>query len=215
MGSLFTSLGKVINLKLLLIFFSVLLFLDIYCVLTLSNNLSQSYMILLELETIIRLILIYLILTTIVVPMSSLPLGLFFFIAMQRSIPDFFIDNEYYEIEDMKRKAIEEKNTALMSLYLSAKEDYKEKLEVYKYSFFIILLIVFSISNKIDPNSFFIFDLLNSLSFILNDNDKLTTLFFIYIPCLLFIFFSYKYVVCVEVKFTKWIKFSYPQSPRV
>lgn len=203
MGSLFTSLGKITSLKTFLILTSLILYLDIYYIMVLKTELLKDYAYLLRVDIIIKLVFVYLALVTVIIPLFSIFIAFFLSITFQDT--NVFLDNEYFSLEEIKEKSINENNYALIKIYLDKNEQYKEKQEVYKYSFFIITIIMYAFYNGIHIDTLIIIELLNFLNLITTDDNKLTYLFFLGIPFTLLVYFSFKYIISIEVKLTRWI----------
>lgn len=218
MGSLFTSIGKILNIKFLLILLTILLFADIYFTFYLKDILWENYQKYIDLQHIVSIVVLYLITINVAVPMIALLLSfLMFFISLGlhlsgikflQKTADFLKDDELQTLEIIQEKAIKENNSALMKSYELRMEDYKELHVIYLFSFFLTLEILFQLINYDDFSNTFIYQIYNYLDISDSKKDEFIDIFLLYIPIGMLSLFSIRYVTSFTVlKIDKWVKF--------
>lgn len=217
MGSLFTSIGKILNLKFLLIFLSIVFFIDLYFVYILEDSLIDNYKKYIDLKNILSIIIGYLITLNIVIPMFALmlkPFGMIFgFIALEinsdklNGFLDFLSFDDLEYINEIERKAIKENNLSLMKSYENKIERYNELHSLYLFSFFVWMEFIKLSLLKEDTLSF---TLISKVYSILYQNDGDMALLFnfmlIYLPCIILVLFSLRYISSFRnEKIYKWL----------
>jgi len=218
MGSIFTAIGKILNIKFLLIFLSVITFLDIYFTVILHKELIEHYKEILNFKSILQLTLIYLISINILIPMLGLIFGIIFwiisFIGIRHDdniivkIFSALYNQELEELFYIRDKAIEENNSAKMKMFELNLEEYKEMHSIYLFSFFNLILFIICLINYSSDNGIVLLELYNLI--IQTDESRSSefiNIFFVYIPLFIFGLYSFKYITSFNIyKFEQWIK---------
>jgi|GEM_PF-4215109 len=218
MGSIFTAIGKILNIKFLLIFLSVITFIDIYFTLIIHKEFTEHYEEILNFKSLLKLTIIYLISINILIPMLGLIFSIIFwgisFIGIRHDdniIVKIFSSLYNQELEELfyiRDKAIEENNSAKMKMFELNLEEYKEMHSIYLFSFFNLILFIICLINYSSDNAILLLDLYNLL--IQTDDSKSSeflNIFFVYIPLFIFGLYSFKYITSFNFyKLEQWIK---------
>jgi len=217
MGSLLTSIGKILNLKFLLILLTIILFVDIYFTVQFSESFWDTYQKHIDLKQILLIIVLYLVTINIAVPMIALMFSVILFLLklgiifsnndFLYKVFEFLYDNELQELEKIETRAIQENNSALIKSYELKLDDYKELHIIYLFSFFLSLEILFLLLNYDDFTKTFIYQVYNYLNIDEDKKDSISAIFLIYIPIFMLSLFSIRYITSFSSsKIDKWIK---------
>lgn len=218
MGTLFTSIGRILNIRFLLIFLSIVFFLDIYFTFHLHESFWQDYNKYINLKSIITFTVLYLVTVNIAVPMLAMLLAFFgFFISLGviwinnnflNGIAKFLGNRELEDLEHIKDEAIEQNNSSLMKLYEIKLEEYKEMHSIYLFSFFLTLEIIYLLLNTPDISKTFAFEIYDYLHINRTEKESLIDLFLLYIPIGILILYSIRYINSFNtLKIDQWTKF--------
>lgn len=217
MGSLLTSIGKILNLKFLLILLTIILFVDIYFKVQFSESFWDTYQKHIDLKQILLIIVLYLVTINIAVPMIALMFSVIIFLLklgiifsnndFLYKVFEFLYDDELQELEKLETKAIQENNSALIKSYELKLDAYKELHIIYLFSFFLSLEILFLLLNYDDFTKTFIYQVYNYLNIYEDKKDSISAIFLIYIPIFMLSLFSVRYITSFNSsKIDKWIK---------
>jgi len=217
MSSLLTSIGKLLNLKFLLITLSILLFLDIYFTFQLKETFWDNYQNHLNLKEIVTIIILYLVTLNIAIPMLAYMLSVLFFllnlaisfsnIDFIEKILDFIKDTEMQELEEIKERAIKENNSAMMRAYELKLNEYNEIHIIYIFSFFISIETIFFMMNSDNFLNSIIYNVYDYLNLGKTEDTEIIEIFLLYIPIGLLSLFTIRYITSFNlIKIQKWVK---------
>lgn len=218
MGTLFTSIGRILNIRFLLILLSIVFFLDMYFTFHLHESFWQDYNKYINLKSIITFVILYLVTVNVAVPMFAALLAFFGFLislgiisinnSFLNSISKFLGNNELEELDAIKNEAIEKNNSSLMKLYEIKLEEYKEMHSIYLFSFFLTLEIIFLLLNTSDISKTLVFEIYDYLHINRTEKESLIDLFLLYIPIGLLGLYSIRYINSFNtLKIDQWTKF--------
>lgn len=214
MSSIFTSIGKVLTIKFLLIFLSIIFYIDIYFYLKYGVIFVEKYEDYLNLKNILIVTLFYLVTLNVIIPLvafvfSFVGIILHYCLSLinNHMVDEFitFLGNDNLEnLSAMEEKAIEDNNSALMKSYELKLENYKELHTIYLFSFFILIELIYLVQLDIFSSQLIYksFDLLYSNG----RDDNFFSHIFLIIPSLLLILFSCRYISSFKSKkILNWI----------
>ena len=208
MSSIFTSIGKVLTIKFLLIFLSIIFYIDIYFYLTYDVIFVEKYKDYLNIKDILIVTLFYLVTLNVIIPLIAFVFSFFGIVIHYSSyiinsdmVDKFitFLGNDNLEnLSAMEEKAIKDNNSALMKSYELKLENYKELHTLYLFSFFILIELIYLVQLDIFSSQLIYksFDLLYSNG----RDDNFFSHIFLIIPSLLLILFSCRYISSFKSK---------------
>lgn len=199
--SLFTSIGKVLNIRFLLILLSMIFYTDLYFILKFKVSFIEHYREYFNLNEILLIIISYLVILNIVIPLFAFLLGILGVIfrlilnlsriTFMDKFFDFMSNDDLENLSLIEKKAIENNNSALMKSYEINLEKYKELHSIYLFSFFVL----------VELSKLYFYDCFSSKLIIkgielltFENGSEIFNVIFLWIPGILLLFFSYKYV---------------------
>ncbi len=212
MGTLFTAIGKILNIKFLLIFLSIIFYIDLYFHLKYQISFIENYQNYLNLKEILLIIISYLITLNIVIPLLAFMLSwigfiirLFLSTEKIEKVMDFISDNSLNNLSMLELKAIKENNSALMKSYELKLEKYHEIHTIYLFSFFILNELIFL--QKYDSFSSQIISKAVELLYFAGDKgEEIFSFVFLGVPFLILVLFSCRYISSFKTrKIYNWI----------
>lgn len=213
MASLFTSIGKILNIKFLLIFISIIFYIDLYFILKFDKSFLEHYKEYLNVNEVLLIILFYLVTLNVIIPLLaftlSLPKPIFRLLIYKiniswiEAIVDFISNNDLEKISMIEKKAIEDNNSVLMKSYELKLERYNELHALYLFSFFILIELCFLQKYS----SFSTHLILTAKELLYFEGDKeILNIIFLGLPCLILVLFALRYISSFrETKIFNWL----------
>lgn len=201
MGSLFTAIGKVLNIRFLLILLSIIFYTDLYFILKLKVSFIEHYQEYLNLNEALLIVISYLLTLNIIVPLLAFLLGILGIIfrlllnligiSFLNKFFDLMSNDDLENLSLIEKKAVENNNSALMKSYELKLEKYNELHSIYLFSFFISIELL-----KLYTHDCFSTQLITKAIELLTfeKENQILNIIFLWIPGILLILFSYKYI---------------------
>lgn len=213
MGSLLTSIGKILDLKFLLIFLSIVFYIDLYFIMKLKVSFIENYNEILNLNEILLISLSYLITLNVIIPLLAFIFSLIgilfkFLILLSNNswlekLSDFISNNDLENLSFIEKEAIENNNSALMKSFELKLEKYKELHSIYLFSFFILVELLQLITYE-SFSTQLVTKAIELLSF--SGDQQFFSVIFLGLPILALILFSLRYISSFKgTKIFNWI----------
>lgn len=214
MSSLFTAIGKVLNIRFLLILLSMIFYIDLYFILKLKVSFIESYKDYFNLNEMLLIIISYLVILNVVIPLLAFLLGIlgvifrlilnFSHITFMDKFFDFMSNDDLENLSLIEKEAIENNNSALMKSYEINLEKYKELHSIYLFSFFVLV----ELSRLYAYDCFSTKLITKAIELLTFENgSEIFNIIFLWIPGILLLLFSYKYISSFKGnKIFNWIE---------
>lgn len=213
MGSFFTAIGKILNIRFLLIFLSIIFYVDLYFILKLKVSFIQNYQDYLNLNEILLIIISYLITLNIIIPLLAFLFSilgvlinfaiLYSNIKWLENISNFISNDDLENLLQIEKDAIKNNNSALMKSYELKLEKYNELHSIYLFSFFILIELL-QLLHYESFSTQLVMKTIELLSF--TGDQEIFSILFLWLPGLLLLLFSFRYISSFKaIKIFNWI----------